>query len=722
MSNTPKWFVRTLIFVAVFGLLGYSTNTFAAKINKKPVVAPKPVAQSSKTIAKKVVKFASAKDFKKYLTNAQKVDLSSGRSVGINSPFMATESAGVAQDSVAMKAAPAPAPAAERFSTTNVQVAGIDEPDVVKTDGSNIFYSHGNYYPYHRLGGLPTPVPMTVTEEVPTSGSGSASSGSAPSAKMIAPDYYPRTSVTDIVKAFPAINLAKLSKIDKQGDLLLSGNILLVLSYEGIFAYNISNLSAPVEAWQMKYKDTNLVTARMQGGKVYLVLRDNVSLDDGCVIKPFVLRNAELSIKCTEIYHPTFINGETTVFHAMSLNPQDGKIASRVSFMGAGYSSIVYANEQNMYVSYNMPSSQVKTAADFLKTKAVDVIGKDGITRINKVMAYDIEDSSKLTEVQKVLEKALAKFSEDEGLKKKNELNNRLNEYLQTKLREIDKTGIVRISLKSMTISGVTEFAGRPLNQFAFDEWQGHLRVAATINPNIYLYGQNYSLSGRGESVSDVTVFDTNLNIASAVQNLGKTEQIYAVRFIGPRGYVVTFRQIDPFYVLDLSNPKNAYLAGELKIPGFSSYLHPLDTNLLLGVGQENGKVKLSLFNISDSANPREVDKYYLEDYWTEVSSNHHAFLQDAKHSLFFMPGGQGGYVFGYAGSNLSLLKAYKDWNVKRALYIDDAMYFITDTKIAAFDEKTWEKVAELDIAGTGTPIGSPCPPDMMCIMDKAAQ
>jgi uncharacterized secreted protein with C-terminal beta-propeller domain len=178
---------------------------------------------------------------------------------------------------------------------------------------------------------------------------------------------------------------------------------------------------------------------------------------------------------------------------------------------------------------------------------------------------------------------------------------------------------------------------------------------------------------------------------------MGLGERIYSARFIGDRGYIVTFRQTDPFYVLDLSNPTNPKLKGELKIPGYSGYLHPLADNIILGVGQEDWKLKMSLFDVSDPNNPKEIDKYLMQESYSEAINNHKAFLQDAKHKVFFLPGGSGGYVFGYEGNKLKLVKAVSDINARRAIFINDYMYIIHDNGVVVLDETKWEKVKELD-------------------------
>jgi uncharacterized secreted protein with C-terminal beta-propeller domain len=183
------------------------------------------------------------------------------------------------------------------------------------------------------------------------------------------------------------------------------------------------------------------------------------------------------------------------------------------------------------------------------------------------------------------------------------------------------------------------------------------------------------------------------MQIMGSVKGLGLTERIYSARFIGDKGYLVTFRQTDPFYILDLSNPAAPKMTGELKIPGFSSYLHPISATRILGVGREEGKVKLSLFDVSNKYNPTEVSKYMLDEGWTEVENNHHAFLIDERHNFFFIPGGKGGYIISYTGDKLDLVKAMSQEGVRRAVYVNDFLYILGDRDMSIWNEKTWEKI-----------------------------
>jgi uncharacterized secreted protein with C-terminal beta-propeller domain len=176
------------------------------------------------------------------------------------------------------------------------------------------------------------------------------------------------------------------------------------------------------------------------------------------------------------------------------------------------------------------------------------------------------------------------------------------------------------------------------LSQWSMSEHDGYLRVASTDTPEWW---------DGPESESMVTVLTTagdELRVVGSVDGLGRGERIYSVRFFGDLGYVVTFRQVDPLYVIDLSNPERPKVRGELKIPGYSAYLHPIGDDALLGVGQDadlDGRVRglqASLFDIADPDDPSRIDRYTMENGHSEVEWDHHAFLHDPSTGLTVFP------------------------------------------------------------------------------------
>ncbi|QLQ35734.1 beta-propeller domain-containing protein [Micromonospora robiginosa] len=194
---------------------------------------------------------------------------------------------------------------------------------------------------------------------------------------------------------------------------------------------------------------------------------------------------------------------------------------------------------------------------------------------------------------------------------------------------------------------------GRLINQYALSEWDGHLRVATTTGDR---WGRG------GDSVSGVHVLRTDgarLTEVGAVTGLGRGERIYAVRFLGPTGYVVTFRQTDPLYPVDLRDPTRPRVTGELKVNGYSSYLHPAGDGRLLGVGQEatdRGRIQglqLSLFDVADPARPNRIARHHVAQGWSDAEFDPHAFLWWAPERLVVLPVMRPGVVADRAGGEV---------------------------------------------------------------------
>lgn len=202
-----------------------------------------------------------------------------------------------------------------------------------------------------------------------------------------------------------------------------------------------------------------------------------------------------------------------------------------------------------------------------------------------------------------------------------------------------NKTAIQKISIDDadLEFEAVGMIPGYTLNQFSMDEKDGYLRIATT--------------SGWwGEEINNrVFVLNEDLEEVSRLENLGKPgETIRSVRFVGDYGYVVTFEQTDPFYVINLSDPANPFTEGELEIPGFSTYLQPLSDDYMLGVGfgdSEGGTsgLKISVYDISDKTNPFVFDEVIF-DYaefgwaWSSATYNHKDMLVSLAKGIIALP------------------------------------------------------------------------------------
>jgi uncharacterized secreted protein with C-terminal beta-propeller domain len=241
------------------------------------------------------------------------------------------------------------------------------------------------------------------------------------------------------------------------------------------------------------------------------------------------------------------------------------------------------------------------------------------------------------------------------------------------------------------------------LSQFSLSEHEGHLRAASTEEPDWWSPPD----AGADQSRSAVTVLAERagrLVAVGRVGGLGRGERIYAVRFLGDRGYVVTFRQVDPLYALDLSDPARPALRGELKIPGYSSYLHPVDDATLIGVGQAattEGRTlgtQVSLFDVSDPAAPRRIAQRDLDGGWSEAESDHHAVLYWPATGLLALPVSSpdgGGAAVGLSVSRVSGITPIARVRhpgaaaVRRSLVLGGALYTVSDAGILASDLNT---------------------------------
>ena len=204
---------------------------------------------------------------------------------------------------------------------------------------------------------------------------------------------------------------------------------------------------------------------------------------------------------------------------------------------------------------------------------------------------------------------------------------------------------------------------GYLLNQYAMSEWNGYLRVATTTGtswaiadgappvpsgaPEMSGASGVSGASGAQPSSSAVYELTTSapvMRIAGSIAGLGSTERIYAVRFMGPVGYVVTFRQTDPLYTLDLSDPAHPQVVGALALTGYSAYLHPVSTTRLIGVGQNADSVghvlgaQVSLFDVSDLAKPSRLATYALASSVSAAGMDPHAFLYWPADQLVVVP------------------------------------------------------------------------------------
>lgn len=272
----------------------------------------------------------------------------------------------------------------------------------------------------------------------------------------------------------------------------------------------------------------------------------------------------------------------------------------------------------------------------------------------------------------------------------------------------VESAGTTRLYLISMNggeleVTADTTISGDINNQFSIDEYDGYFRILTTTNDLSYIYMEFPVEYGGGESMNSVMnhtssmkntlyVLDAELNEVGRIDNIAEGEHIKSARFMGDIGYFVTFRQTDPLFSADLSDPENPRIIGSLKIPGFSEYLQSYGEGLLLGFGSaadiETGGVyglKLSMFDISDPSDVREIACEEIEGAGSSASYNHKAILADPEKNIIGFPSDSDYMIYSYTDGKFKLegsILCDDEWTYdRRGLYIDD-FYYVVDTEM----------------------------------------
>ncbi len=277
--------------------------------------------------------------------------------------------------------------------------------------------------------------------------------------------------------------------------------------------------------------------------------------------------------------------------------------------------------------------------------------------------------------------------------------------------------GIVRIQFEDgPKISATGTVPGRLLNQFSMDEYNGYFRVVTTNETYLYsVYGDegmgfSNMIEHESTQTNGVYVLDRDLNIVGKIDELAEDERVYSVRFDGYVGYFVTFRETDPLFTVDLTDPTNPLLQSELKIPGFSTYLQVYSDGRLFGIGmdadentgQTNG-LKLSMFDTSNPFDVTEMHKEITEEYGSEALYNHKAILIAPEKDIIGFSSWEKYFIYGYSDEEGFYLRNEIDLassefynNNMRGLYIEDNIYLTSDKIMIVISLESMKVVTSL--------------------------
>ena len=537
-----------------------------------------------------------------------------------------------------------------RIGDTNVQVESLDEPDIVKADGRNFYYAPHGASAHRAVGG----------------GHPSVDDG---------------THVIDVTEPTAP---DRIGGIRAAGKLLQTGETLVVIGKDELRGYNVSDPADPARTWTIPL-DADVVTARERDGTLYLVTETRIGPETPCSMTPL---GAESAIACTDVYRPGTQIPADAAYAAFTIDAETGSVTDEVSFVGTAENTVVYMSPDALYVTYTTSTPRSALLGAFLHEE-FDRTPRWLEKRVAEIRSYDISAASKQREVESALQDWFEGLDPGERRTVRESFHEGFRAYVSDRQRDLVRTGIVRVGVSgsSLRVGATGTVPGRPLNQFSMSEHGGTLRIATTI-----------PAAGSADSENDLYTLDAEtLERRGAVTGMGEGQEVYAVRYVGDTGYVITFRQTDPLHVVNLSDPANPREVGELWLPGFSSYLHPIDGDHVLGIGEEDGRVKTVLFDVSDPSNPAIADDHVLDERWSAVSESHHAFTIDRRYGVFFLPAGDEGLIVDYTDGSLEIEERIAtDGEALRARYVEDYLYLFAEGGITVVNETTWEETTTL--------------------------
>ena len=394
----------------------------------------------------------------------------------------------------------------------------------------------------------------------------------------------------------------------------------------------------------------------------------------------------------------TYASTDTRVTTYDITNPEKPEKAGEVTQSGSYTSSRLTDGHLYLFTQYSVDVTSgitPKDKKDYIPYVNQQMLEADDIYLLPFSQAYMYEvvssvDVAKPGEIQD----SKAIFSDGGELYVSND-----NIYwYETQWSDKTETVIKRISYKDGKLKAEAsgKVDGYINDSFSIDEYDGYLRVVTTDDETNGLY-----------------ILDSKMKEVGSITGLAEGEQVYSARLLGDTGYFVTYEQTDPLFSVDLSDPKNPKIIGKLKIPGFSEYLHFYGENLLLGIGMDvdedgfttNG-VKLSMFDISDSSDVKEIQKYTLENvYSAAVMYDYKAVLIDPeKNVIGFAADGNNGenyYVFSYNDANgfeclMNETVNGNGYQSARGVYVDNTLYVVKGNIIEAYDMADYQKTDDL--------------------------
>ena len=493
---------------------------------------------------------------------------------------------------------PAPAPAVKdqgsltaesttgaSYSTTNIQVAGVDEPDTIKNDGNYIYTISTPqnvglyYYSYYSQPASTINIVNADPQNAQVVAKITLGNETQPAGMFLSPDGNKLVVLASKYETY--------TTLDYRGGAEPAFDSMLPYFHSDVFTYiniyDVTNKANPVLTRNFTASGSYF-DSRMIGNDVYVIVSQSAQVYNDVVALPAVYDgNAKSDIPASSIYYVDSNQSSYytfTSFYGLDISNSALPLTNMTIMMDG--TSNMYVSPSNIYVTYP---------------------------------TWDNAGSY---------------------------------------------TSIYRVSINGLQLAleAKGSVPGNILNQYSMDEYNGNLRIAT----NWYNYGittdvrspdgtSSSSTTSQPSQLNNVYILDQTLTVVGKLEGLAQGENLHSVRFMGDKAYLVTFKRTDPLFVIDLSTPTNPQVLGELKIPGYSDYLHPYDETHLIGVGKEAEDiateanaayqgVKLALFDVSNVNSPLQIDSYVLGDRGTDtpVLYEPKAFLFDKTKNLLVIP------------------------------------------------------------------------------------
>ncbi len=498
----------------------------------------------------------------------------------------------------------------DEYSTTNVQEAGVDEGDIVKNNGEYAYILSGDGSKVCVVRVYP-PGSANIVSEIDVEGS--------------IREFYLRGDRLVIISTTQSFQNTPFFTGSTRDGSRLSGMLVNI--------YDVSN-------------ENNLALSRQYGFQGYI--EGSRMIGDDLYIVGYQYTNTietedDLPVPASDVYYIDEYDRSYRYTGVTSINIH-GAYQPKTRLVLLGSSSEIYVSTSNIYLTHQKVLSTVERKEMEIEQVILSLLPADERGDVEEIIGSNISRGDKLSQVNSRMGEYITGLTDSQRETFYQQWRFREDEFLEDIAPMFETTAVHRVSVNNGEISfkASGEVPGYILNRFSMGEYDGYFRIATTTG---------HVWKGENSAKNHMFVMDMQLRVVGSINDIAPNERIYSARFIGHRAYLVTFQKVDPFFVIDLKDPFDPKILGELKIPGYSDYLHPYDENHVIGLGKETVEaeggdfswyqgVKLSLFDVRDLNDPKERAKFVIGDRGTSsiAQSEPHAFLFSLSKNLLVLP------------------------------------------------------------------------------------